>query len=843
MARRPTRPRPAPAEKIATAVPQKAVRPIGVQILFWMTIACLAALTFGLTPFTYNLDDIKVSILFCLFPLPLIAYFVLLARGDVPSPPRLLNIALGAYVIVLLVSSFRAEYKWIAIYLTGFTLAALGAYFGAVGVVRNRADLERLTFALLVICAGTIIFGMLHRLKLFDVMNQYFYEGKAPSYKLSPTGQLVTSAFHSLLYTLAGADREMMSTVLNRDFFAAYLNMTIPLALGLAVSTGSTLLRRFCLATFATGLLCILLTMSKNDYVIMVITPLLFLALYFRYVRSQEIRIPNLHVWVIGTLIVFATIVFLRWNLFSDKLKLFHADQLTRNLSSRWIIWHGALMMFKDFPLLGAGPGSFRVLFPLYRHPDYFMNDISTLTLSSHNAYLDYLAETGLLGFLAMISFLGMMAFMLLRHIITHPDRRVRALLSGIFCGYAGILLANLTSPFSRWAIGATIYGFLGTVAAGINAARLPVESTTKPPIGRTRRWTCYALAACAVALLCHHVPYGIRYFKASVENNTGLLYLNSSEPELLREGAVHFEKAAELNPTFVTSYYRLASLYHSLSRIEEANREAWLKKSEDTYKKLSKLAPDYSEIHYNFGILYGDMAEIASAKAQATSDTSQKQVYLLEERNYLSRAAEEHAAAARQSNKLATQMAAAAAYEALADAKQAEAQAALLSVRDALEEQIDGLLQRAEAIYSKILTYDPKRSDVVAPYPEGDPGLLYTRLNLGLLLERRGKIRESVEVLREFLQSSPGDVAATEALARILQQSKDEPLTESILDEMVNANPLDVEYRLRRMQFYQEHQRNDDALREAQQILKIEPKNAKALKQVEDAEDGSEVR
>jgi hypothetical protein len=40
----------------------------------------------------------------------------------------------------------------------------------------------------------------------------------------------------------------MMSTILNRDFFAAYLNMTIPLALGLAAATRSILVRRFSLA-------------------------------------------------------------------------------------------------------------------------------------------------------------------------------------------------------------------------------------------------------------------------------------------------------------------------------------------------------------------------------------------------------------------------------------------------------------------------------------------------------------------------------------------------------------------------------------------------------------------
>jgi hypothetical protein len=171
MPRRPRKPvrSPRPSVPVETFAPLEPDESLSIQarILFALLIFCLAALMFGMTPFTYNLDDIKVSILFILFPIPLFLYFMFRAQGQAPSPPKSLNVALAAYIAVVLISTARAEYKWIAFYMTGFILAALGGYFGAVSCVRRRIDLERLILAFLVLCAGTILFGLLHRLKFF----------------------------------------------------------------------------------------------------------------------------------------------------------------------------------------------------------------------------------------------------------------------------------------------------------------------------------------------------------------------------------------------------------------------------------------------------------------------------------------------------------------------------------------------------------------------------------------------------------------------------------------------------------------------------------------------------
>ena len=65
--------------------------------------------------------------------------------------------------------------------------------------------------------------------------------------------------------------------------------------------------------------------------------------------------------------------------------------------ADRVLWWRSAFRMFADRPFLGFGQGAFAYLYPAFHHPD-------TARLASvyvHNYYLEFLAENGLLAFLA----------------------------------------------------------------------------------------------------------------------------------------------------------------------------------------------------------------------------------------------------------------------------------------------------------------------------------------------------------------------------------------------------------------------------------------------------------
>ena len=70
----------------------------------------------------------------------------------------------------------------------------------------------------------------------------------------------------------------------------------------------------------------------------------------------------------------------------------------------RLVLWKWALIAFSDHPIFGIGPGVFRSLETIY--PGLHMTPLHYYVrfLSAHNLTLHYLAETGLVGALALLS-------------------------------------------------------------------------------------------------------------------------------------------------------------------------------------------------------------------------------------------------------------------------------------------------------------------------------------------------------------------------------------------------------------------------------------------------------
>ena len=102
-----------------------------------------------------------------------------------------------------------------------------------------------------------------------------------------------------------------------------------------------------------------------------------------------------------------------------------------------------AYKMFKDQPIFGHGPKMFRIickdekyatgLYPCNTHP--------------HNFYIQLLAETGIIGFLFLLSALGYVIYMSLKHLKSIIFTKKRLLTDYQVCLLAGILIT--VWPFS----------------------------------------------------------------------------------------------------------------------------------------------------------------------------------------------------------------------------------------------------------------------------------------------------------------------------------------------------------------------------------------------------------
>jgi len=85
--------------------------------------------------------------------------------------------------------------------------------------------------------------------------------------------------------------------------------------------------------------------------------------------------------------------------------RLFNLSLTSSSFASRIWTWGSALAGFSERPILGWGPENFSVVFDKYFNPKHFIPGENSETWydRAHDVFLDYLVETGFLGFLSYI--------------------------------------------------------------------------------------------------------------------------------------------------------------------------------------------------------------------------------------------------------------------------------------------------------------------------------------------------------------------------------------------------------------------------------------------------------
>lgn len=147
----------------------------------------------------------------------------------------------------------------------------------------------------------------------------------------------------------------------------------------------------------------------------------------------------------------------------------FELDQLISNSNQQRIyMFETAWKMFKESPLFGKGPGSFRVLYPVYKHPqawDGFDH--------AHNIYLHIMAEIGVLGLAAFLWVAGVLAKRTARIISCEGSSSVSlaAALSALLSCVAVAVHGLVDATFLDSQVGVLMCLLAGTVGA-VNPGR-----------------------------------------------------------------------------------------------------------------------------------------------------------------------------------------------------------------------------------------------------------------------------------------------------------------------------------------------------------------------------------
>ena len=258
--------------------------------------------------------------------------------------------------------------------------------------------------------------------------------------------------FYPKLYSLDSAS----GTFVNRNHFSGYLEMIIPLAIGLILSRasafalpGKKLREKIALitrkGTFVNVLILIALFVmflgvlksnSRSGTFILAFTLLLVLGLTataFGAARYQQLWIRNF----IKGLVAMVVLIVLYFGI-DGTVRRFSMDNLLQEGRPKY--WSNVLTMAGDFPLVGAGFGTFPSAFPVYEN-----TGLDNPMAHAHNDYLENLAELGVIGFSLLMAGILYLYVATFQTWIQRNNPEVKGLVLGALVSVAAMLFHSIT--------------------------------------------------------------------------------------------------------------------------------------------------------------------------------------------------------------------------------------------------------------------------------------------------------------------------------------------------------------------------------------------------------------
>ena len=330
----------------------------------------------------------------------------------------------------------------------------------------------------------------------------------------------------------------------------------------------------------------------------------------------------------------------------------------TGTFQVRELIWSGSLSMIGSNPILGYGPGSFQIVFPHFRNPEYFLLGVSHNTLHAHCEYLEILGDTGIIGLLlwaAIIYSIFRIVYRKKESDNPHNDDHDTAgkwLVPGIIAGIAALLAEATVSVALRWPVSALLLALLtGLLLASIPCGFTPVKAGRKYGLAVILLLVAVLLGAVAIPDYLSAMRSGRELFRgkdmhlvhiqpgldnavaaAAEWHSTGnpdaaqrALYYYDLTMHAADSSIVWCKKCVETNHDELGGWYALGSAYISAARLhqqisppmtnilrmnglvaedrEEADRYMML--GLEAYDSLTSMAPDYAEVHNNLALVW----------------------------------------------------------------------------------------------------------------------------------------------------------------------------------------------------------------------------------------------
>jgi O-antigen ligase len=313
---------------------------------------------------------------------------------------------LGIIAIGLLQLGFGATpYR----YLTRLELLRFGAYlivfFLSVQSFRERSDLKRLAWFLVLMCFGVSLLG---------IIQHFTSEGSI--YWLRPLR--------------AGGDP--FGPYVNRNHFAGFVELTLPIGLAMLVFRGLQRDMYPLLGVLTVVPAGALILSGSRGGIIGFAFEIAVLWLLARTLKVADR--PRLAGLGIVALAAVALIAWLGAGKAIERFSMMRVGEVT--MDRRLSMFRGAAHIFADHPIKGVGLGALVAVYPRYET----VYD-GKLVDHVHNDYIEMLAETGLLGGICGLAFLWILFGEAKSCYAADQGHFSRALHAGAVAGLCGMLL------------------------------------------------------------------------------------------------------------------------------------------------------------------------------------------------------------------------------------------------------------------------------------------------------------------------------------------------------------------------------------------------------------------
>jgi len=521
-------------------------------------------------------------------------FFRMFRQSQIRFKSISLNKPILFFVILAVVSVFRAGYKHDSMIEFVKLLNIIAIFYLVINNLKDKRDIKRMVNLIVILGGALSLFGIV----------QY-------------VGGITDYWWHQKKF--------ISSVYVNHNHFAGFLELTIPLCLGIIMSEKKNDIKLFYIYLITVMVTAFIFSMSRGAWFSLGISMALMASLFYnRGMADRRFFITLLVIAIIGFFIINS----INMKLFLNRL----ASYRDLTFSGRVEIWKGTLKVIRESPFFGTGLGMF-----IYHFPKYRPEGLNMFVNYAHNDYLQVMAEMGIFGLICMVY----MIFLIIKKGFTtysvSSTRFKRFVTIGATIGVLSIAIHSLADFNLNIPANAILFAVISGLIFNLRSRNEKEEGYTVLPLnGRLLFllrpvlsaglfvWLLFIARVFIAEAICVNIkdmnfsarvralnnaivfmPEGTRYYKELAQTYMDRSVISLDRNQDLIMASEGYGRAAEINPMDAWAWLGKGDALFYLDSFKEA---------EYAYKKAVDLDPNNSCYLKRYGSAMASQGYIAGS-------------------------------------------------------------------------------------------------------------------------------------------------------------------------------------------------------------------------------------